>query len=424
MIPSRACRRFAATIAVFLWGVHLLLAQPITDFTSAWAKRDFVAARRWLPRAFTHSKETLVERVADVEYLLLEYGAKGGEEIAKKPQTDTLIRIYDLACSLQSGNKAPWLARKAMLAARFPQHYPSQTLTWIEDAIQVAPYECPLHLYSLWADEVDRKMGGNAGNYAWMWLKMDRLLYRRSLFRPEESDDCIRLEQHLGHHMAAMIPPCENIESAWMAQNLAEIKEQTIMNYLATAHLGRCNDSLGRTKAVDWLSSSRSIHPDFSRIMAMEAMERREYECSISFWEKAIAHEDDAEAKAGDLLFLGEIQKLQGRHAEARRSFEEASRLLPMWGEPYIRLADLYVDGSAACRLADFDQKVLCYLLVDLCRIAASADPTYGEESARRIRQYLAKMPSKAELELRGLMEGDTWPLRCWIGKAVVVRTP
>lgn len=403
---------------------QLLLSQPQpSDWESMFQRNELAAARKMLGNLMKQEPQLVLDHIGDVEFILLEHGARDGQEVARKPQTDTLIRLYDLGISSRPHQKASWMARKAMLAARFPHHYPHQALSFIEEAIGAAPLECPLHLYALWLEEVIRKTPDRTDAHAGMWFKLDRSLYLRSVFCPDESEECTRLEQSLSRRMVATLPPCISLQSSWMATLSSQLTEEKAMSFLAASHLVGCEDSASWKKAVQFLSFKGILRADFARIQAMEAMERHQDSLAFAFWQQAIALEKDAEVIAGDLLFLAEIKKAESEFTEAREYYQQAIAHLPSWGEPYLRLADLYRDGASQCRLNEFDQKAVYWVMIDLCRKAAEADPSYEAEVRYRIALYMDRMPTENELRLRYLKAGDTWPLRCWMSTAAIVKS-
>lgn len=402
----------------------MLSAQPLpSDWEAAFENNELASARRLMGKVMAEDPQRLLDHIDDVEYILLELGANDGQEVARKPQTDTLIRLYDLGIIVRPQQKSSWMARKAMLAARFPLHYPGQTLAFILEAIQTSPLDCPLLLYSLWIEEIIRKEPSKTDAHAAAWFRLDRMLYLRSVFRPEESEECTRVEQNLARRMASALPPCINLQSAWMATLSSQLTEEKAMSFLASSLLSGCLDSISWSKAVQWLETKGIKTADFARIRAMDAMERRENAQAFAFWQQAIVLEKDPEVIAGDLLFLAEIKKQESEFREARIYYQQAIDHLPSWGEPYLRLADLYRDGVSQCNMSAFDQKAVYYLMIDLCRKAAQADPSYEPEVDRRIALYLEKIPTAEELKLRRLKDGDTWPLRCWMSTAASVKT-
>ena len=75
----------------------------------------------------------------DIEYMLLELGAKDGAEIARRPQTDTLVRIYGIF--MAGSHDASILARRAMLATRFPEFYAKEALPWLREAMEAVGFK-------------------------------------------------------------------------------------------------------------------------------------------------------------------------------------------------------------------------------------------------------------------------------------------
>jgi tetratricopeptide (TPR) repeat protein len=402
-----------------------LRAQNTMDLLrAAFGSQDFGTARHLLGQAMSDSPLQLIPYLDDIEFMLLEHGAKEGKEIADRAQTDTLLKIYELGIAANDLQLPALHARRAMLATRYPDHYKVHALPWLKQALEAQPMECPLPIFSLLFTEAQRvtKAGLDSPQHLVLeWLRLDRQLYLRGLHLPEESEDCSRLARTLNHQMRAALPDC-NLMASWIgASPGTSWTPENTLAYLAGAQLRSCDDTLLWAKVVDWAQQQPHISPEIARVLAAEAMQRGQNTVAMDWWQRAIQAETSPALAAADLLFQAELLKMQEDFKAARKLYEEASRLQPSWGEPYIRLVDLYRDGAMHCQLSAFDSKALNWLLIDLCKHAEDSDPSYAAEANRRIFSYELAMPTQTELRARGLKPGDTWPLRCWIGVAVKV---
>ncbi|MFN8394149.1 MAG: hypothetical protein U0176_05680 [Bacteroidia bacterium] len=135
----------------------------------------------------------------------------------------------------------------------------------------------------------------------------------------------------------------------------------------------------------------------------------------------AAAGEQDVALKAADMLQVAATWREQGRWREARAALQEAMRLRPDWGEPYLQLMDLYIEGSEQCAWPDFEGRAMYWLLMELCQKLKGIDPEMETEANARHEKYARRAPSLREAAYLGWQPGDTYPLKCWMNTATVV---
>jgi tetratricopeptide (TPR) repeat protein len=164
-------------------------------------------------------------------------------------------------------------------------------------------------------------------------------------------------------------------------------------------------------------------NPWLYRLSAAEAHNRGALDESLSFWQKALALENSAALKAMDKLQTATIWTAEKDYRKARTAIQEAIQFNPNWGAPYAQLMDLYLDGSKNCSMSEFERKAMYWLLMDLCQQMQNADVNYAEEAAYRLYLYENEAPTNEEVTFRGLREGDSYPLKCWMNTATTVKT-
>ena len=123
--------------------------------------------------------------------------------------------------------------------------------------------------------------------------------------------------------------------------------------------------------------------------------------------------------------YLFSIASIQFRRLDqvgvARKTALEAASLNPKWGRPYMLIGDMY--GSTARNCGDsWNQRLAILAAMDKYSHARSIDPEVAEEANDKLSRYRGSMPSQDEGFMRGLKEGQTVDVGCWIGEKVKVR--
>ena len=162
--------------------------------------------------------------------------------------------------------------------------------------------------------------------------------------------------------------------------------------------------------------------PDAAYNMAMLFLRRDNFERAIEYFEDAINNESNPFDKARYNHLLGSIMLTRfNRFSDAKRLAQEASRLRPDWGQPYILLANTYASGPR-CGTDAFEQAYVFWVAVDKLQRARTVDPEIARTVDPMIRQFSQHFPKREEAFFRNVTEGETVTVGCWIGESTRVR--
>jgi len=157
-------------------------------------------------------------------------------------------------------------------------------------------------------------------------------------------------------------------------------------------------------------------------ILAKKAYDAGDYDTAIAKYDAAIAAETDPSKKAGYQFSKASIQfrKLK-KYAAARATAREAIKNRPGWGRPIMLIGDMYGSGARSCGDA-WNQRLAILAAMDKYRYAKSVDASVADDANSRLSKYRASMPSVEDGFQRGIKEGQTVTVGCWIGESVKVR--
>lgn len=143
---------------------------------------------------------------------------------------------------------------------------------------------------------------------------------------------------------------------------------------------------------------------------------------AIDKYDEAIAQEEDPEKKASYLFSKASIQfrKLK-QYSAARANAREAAKLKPNWGNPFMLIGDMYGTSARGCGDA-WNQRLAIIAAIDKYNYAKSIDPSVADDASNRIGSYRKSLPEKQEGFMRGVKEGESVSVGCWIGETVRVR--
>ena len=142
-----------------------------------------------------------------------------------------------------------------------------------------------------------------------------------------------------------------------------------------------------------------------------------DFSATVGYFKEAVKLSETHEQAADANYMLAIAYQLKGSLSEARSAAYEALKAKPNMGKAYILIGDLYSRGCSG------DNEVpgaYAWAAADKYAKAAAVDPSCaGDANDHRAK---LRYPSKDELFKRGLKNGDTVHVGCWIQENTTVR--
>ncbi len=144
---------------------------------------------------------------------------------------------------------------------------------------------------------------------------------------------------------------------------------------------------------------------------------------AIPYFQKALGMDLDAERLAKVNYNLGRIYHSKGQYAKARGYYNKAANLKSGWGEPYIEIGKMYAASVRSCGNNDgFTMGMVVNAAIDMWGKAKSVDGSVAGEANSLIAKYAGSVPTKEDGFTRGIKEGGSASVGCWIGGNATVR--
>lgn len=141
---------------------------------------------------------------------------------------------------------------------------------------------------------------------------------------------------------------------------------------------------------------------------------------AIEYFEEAISLFETQEQKVDCYYMLGLAYQLEQKYSEARAAALQAIKIHPNCGKAYILIGDLYASSGNRCGGEDFLPRCYNWAAADKYIKAAAVDPSCAE-TANAKRAKLA-FPSKQDRFVRGLQDGQSFHVGCWIQENTTIR--
>lgn len=157
-------------------------------------------------------------------------------------------------------------------------------------------------------------------------------------------------------------------------------------------------------------------------VAAKKLYDAGDYAGALSKYDQAISDEADPAKQASYLFSKASIQfrKLK-QYSAARASARKAAKLKPNWGNPFMLIGDMYATGARSCGDA-WTQRLAVLAAIDKYSYAKSIDASVTDDANKSIGRFRSSMPSLEDGFSRGIKEGQSVKVDCWIGETVKVR--
>jgi len=352
--------------------------------------------------------------------------AKELDQNKKNALVDTLMMIYEQGMILRPQNKGNYLTNMAQDIIRFadtPENKP-KLLKILEETILS---EKEKTLASVYANYMKIIMEMNVSGQ----LSDEDLLedytkvsdYISEAIKKTSNEELAKARDMIDDSFASSsAASCENLLNIYGAK-YDDNKDNADFLRKLTRMLVRkeCTDSELFEKASEQ-QYALSPSPDAAYNMAQLFLKRDNFEKAVEYFEYAIKEETEPFEKAKYNNLLGQIMLTKySKYADAKKYALEAIKLRPDWGQPYILLANTYASGPK-CGDDEFERQYIYWVVVDKLQKAKAVDPDISATIDPLIRQFSQHFPKKEEAFFRGIQEGATIHVGCWINETTKAR--
>lgn len=214
--------------------------------------------------------------------------------------------------------------------------------------------------------------------------------------------------------------PCDVLEKVY-AKKLANNKDNipVLKKIVATMSKNNCilsnvfSEALGIVHQQEPGAQSAYLMGNFS-------LRNKDVDKAIVYYNEAIKLYETNEQKVDPYYMLGLAYMMKGNYQEARAAALNAIRIKPNCGKAYILIGDLYASSGSRCSGGDEVPGAYQWAAADKYNKAAAVDASCAEDAAAK-RAKLGGVSGEEKFK-RGLKNGDTYRVGCWIQETTTVR--
>ncbi len=148
------------------------------------------------------------------------------------------------------------------------------------------------------------------------------------------------------------------------------------------------------------------------------------YREAVDLFDQAISEENDPAKKAKYALINAKIYfSYLKKFYKSRQYARQALKYQPNMGAAYMLIGRLYASSGPLCGPGTgWDSQIVTWPAIDMWKKAKSVDSSVAKEANKLINRYRQFMPSKEDIFQRGLKEGQSFNIPCWIKEKTVIR--
>lgn len=358
-------------------------------------------------------------------------------EAQKKAYLDTIFMIYDKRGECY-GKEYYYTGKKGLdLMQYFPETTEKQQFDYFEKSIETGGSNAPYGILYPYFVMIMKKYNDKALNFEQLTAKYEQIAeiardniegdskyasyYEESLDKMD--DYYTQLADAVSDANARnSVRDCASAKEYYGAkyrEDPNDIKAMTTL-YKAMKKYKCYSDPL----FLEIANKLNNIEPTvgLTRFIAKAYASKGDYSQAIGFYSKAIDLEGDPCNKADIKLTIARMYQIQKDYSKARSVANEAADLCPDSGAPYLLIGELYAASGSLCGPGTgWDSQVVIWPAMDMWA-KAKRDPDVAGKAQELINKYSAYLPEKKEAFLKGISQGDSYQVGCWIGTSTTVR--
>ncbi|MCB0520428.1 MAG: tetratricopeptide repeat protein [Lewinellaceae bacterium] len=199
---------------------------------------------------------------------------------------------------------------------------------------------------------------------------------------------------------------------------------ETLTNVYSRLKWGQCPDTDAAFAVLqEAMKKSCDTGPGPLQV-CNELLRDGKYRQAADCYEELLPKINDNAQKAQVTLIIAKIYYAYLKNfSRARQYAQQAAKLRPGWGDPYMLIGTMYASSGPICGPGrGWDSQIVTWPAIDKWQYAKSIDAGVANQANKLIGQYTQYMPSVEDGFQRGIKEGSSFYVGCWIQENTTVR--
>ena len=144
---------------------------------------------------------------------------------------------------------------------------------------------------------------------------------------------------------------------------------------------------------------------------------------AISYYVKAADLATDDQSKVNIYIRLAKSSKNARQYSKVREWARKALAIDANSGVAYILIGDAYYASAGSCGSGDLGAGGVYLVAADKYSKAKSVDASVAATASEKLSKAASRFPDKETAFFKGINNGDSYRVGCWIGESTSVRT-
>lgn len=142
---------------------------------------------------------------------------------------------------------------------------------------------------------------------------------------------------------------------------------------------------------------------------------------AMKYYNQSAELQEDPSARAKVYYKIASNYKNKGNLSNARSFYRKALNEQPSLGQAYLKIASMYANSANSCGDNVFNKRAVYWLAAEVAARAGRVNPALKSSANKAAAAYRGRAPQKSDIFQKGVKEGSTINIGCWIGESVRV---
>jgi len=343
----------------------------------------------------------------------------------KQELVDTLMLIYDVRAANFDKSAGNTLGRKGVDMLNYRPEPNTAVLKTFEKSIQLGGNESEHFVLSYYFKVALKEFSGGGLTKEQVITIYEKLskIADFNIAAEQNADKFSESKQSLDGDLAGnIIKDCDEIITLFEGKYKDDKTNKDLRDLIYSLLLSKgCSDKdlfmEVATAKYNEVPNARLAH-----ILARKLQQSDNVAKAADFYQKAINGAENDSIKAQYSYDFATLYSSNKQFSKARQLAQEAARLQPNWGKPFIFIGDLYAASYSQCG-SGIEAQAVYWAAVDKYQRAKSIDGSVAEEATAKINKYAGYFPLKENLFFAGITPGSSYSVGCWIGESTTIRS-
>ncbi len=402
---------------------------PYSIYREFFKKNLISEAYPYWKQIYTKAPLFRLQTMMDGEAIYTKFIQDATDKSLKEKYADTLFALYDkrIQCF---GQEDYVLGKKAIDALKYKGNTAiPDARAWFEKSLKISgatPYPFVVQTYfKLLVNQVgngDITTEFVKGKYDELSVLVDKGIAKNDKNSVAFKEVKTLMDEMYAQNFADKSDPADCAKLMEIYKKRYNEKPNDLENIKTVYNKVRsCNDSLFN---VELLKKLNNLEPSYTYAIRLGNlyMKNKKFDSAYILYQNAVLKESDSTKKADLFYIMASLKADKDDFPAARDLAKQALLYSPTMGKASLLIGTLYAASGKMCGPGvGFQSQIVLWPAFDYFK-KAKEDPATAEEAQKMISSYTKYLPTTGDIKTKGLSQGQTYKIGCWINETTTVQ--